>query len=379
MKLDVVTSGIEEEDRPCDSCDVLIEYEGPHVALLRRAERDHIAVRFDSDEGVIRWLEAAVTRTELDALYSRATTLRRALHKREAWIVDTAEDMTCLASWRVNGQELPEEALPGPASFLPVGFMEVDESAPVSDGVSLRLDGGGVHVHNIGIRSLASILDTFQRLWSAVAQALETEPTPKGPIGGDIECRAMLAFAAAAPGSVVLNLEATDAGLSARVAEAFQRLVNHEPRALPLEERDQLGGRVSARFAEFLSAVSRSNVEVFTQWRGGSSFVAPHFARALQPFSREDQEATVEILPVMEGHFVSYNEKNRRFAFVDTRHGASYTGRVAINVVERHAGITVGAEARYSATIQVSELAGQLSHLMIDLERSAPRPKNVAR
>lgn len=91
---------------------VVEEYNGPQIVFATLDEQRLFGVASDEDERVERWVFAPVSRTEEAALRAGVASLREALRKSDARIIDFARDGSGFQVTPIAGDQLTEDELP---------------------------------------------------------------------------------------------------------------------------------------------------------------------------------------------------------------------------------------------------------------------------
>ena len=195
--------------------------------------------------------------TEERAIRAGAASLRSALLKPVLQVTDVDLQGNARRSWMVHFGDSTDEQLPEPGATLPgICLAPVGAKQP-----QIRIDGAGLHDSAVPLRALADIMDSTQRLWNALAQAIEAKPTQRGRIDSGLRERALLSAATALPGSFLVESAPADEQLYARSAAELRSLV------LASEGPRQL----------------RSKIRTTSHTRGLSVLALPEDTRHLEP------------------------------------------------------------------------------------------------
>ncbi|WP_437955553.1 hypothetical protein WME76_29105 [Sorangium sp. So ce119] len=343
---------------------VLVEYNGPQVVTLRDAIGVKLAVASDEDESCVRWVQAYITETERKALFDGALTIRDALLKDVVFVVDVSHDGRPLRSWDYDPTLLTDADLPKRGALLPRAVREEFAQA-VPEFPELRLDGGGVvRSSGVAFRALSSVLDSFQRLWNAIAQSITDEgPKERGRWPSVLANAAELSLGAAGHGSLVLHVSPSDEHVFNEVAKKFESLANAGDDPAKLSSAfAKLGPRVQSRYGELLGHLQKQDLQLLTRWPSGSAFVSGYAAaRVLSAFPRGQVGKPRTVKAV--GTFLAFDSTKLDFEFTDESSDDKYEGRVDPEVLETHASVAVGRGSRYVVTIEVQSTVTHAGHL----------------
>ena len=196
-------------------------------------------------------------------------------------------------------------------------------------------------------------MDSTQRLWNALAQAIEAKPTQRGRIDSGLRERALLSAAAASPGSFLVELAPADEQLYARSAAELRSLVlaSEDPRQLR-SKISTLRTRVGSAYSRYLKTLVTWNLEVLNEWPDGAVFLAPAAARRYrETMSLSNPVGEDEI--TTRGYFVTYNSQTGHFRFHDVEGDEPYEGYVDPTVPVAQRTLKVGPQAIYQVNLQV--------------------------
>lgn len=143
----------------------------------------------------------------------------------------------------------------------------------VNEPVRLSLDGSSFHDHSAGIGTLAIFLIRFQKLYSAVAQAIQTGPTLRGPIALALREATELRLAELYPSSFGMELYVpTQLDIMGRSVSAdslykmFELLQSSDDDKKLMEMSGTLGGRVVSHLRSLASQLSNSETIINLSW-----------------------------------------------------------------------------------------------------------------
>jgi hypothetical protein len=328
---------------------VLVEFDGPQIVIVGWGDRCDLAVLADADEEADRWLHAPISRTEERAVLEGAVSLRSVLVKSDVRITDLDRAGNVIRSAAIAPEQLLDDHLPEPGALLPYASEPSSElSKP-----RLRLDGAGVHESTVPVRAVADLLDHKQRLWNALAQAVESEPTQRGLIDAAIRERATLFMSAAAPGSFEITIEPADGTLYAKVASEFRSLVraSDEPSALH-SKISSLQSRVRSAYSKYLKALETSKLEVLDEWSGGAVFLSPASAARFRAYMSEANPVSEEVVETV-GYFLDYNSQSGHFRLRDLAAEEDFAGYVDPKIPAEKRTLMVGPGAQYRVRLRV--------------------------
>jgi hypothetical protein len=349
----------------CRVQDVLVEYDGPQIVTAVVQESHflephplYLGVASDDGEGgaLVRWILAPITDTELEALIDGAVTLRDLMLKAEVYVLDVAVeyDWEPRRGWVCDGHRLEDEHLPARGALLATAsrreFLQKRMTLP--QGPELRIDGARVGEMGVGFRALSKVFDVFQRLWNAFAESMSPGgPKASGRPRAELAEKAALGVAAAAPGSLVLQISPADIATYQEVAERFEMLVgaSGEPTALA-SAFGRLGPRVQGRYIELLATLARHDLQMLARRPGGAAFLsATMSSRVLQEWQQGQRTQSSQIDAI--GHFTAFDIEHGSFTFYDEHTDETYSGSVAPDAQKS---VTVGEEVRYVVALDVT-------------------------
>lgn len=342
---------------------VLVEYDGPQiVTLVPRQEGHHesvpharyLGIAADDGEGVVRWILAAITNTELKALIDGAATLRDALLKAQVFVLDADHDWVSLSVWSCDGNQLDDESLPERGALLP--RLSREELAETVHDPELCIDGPTVGDRGVMFRALANILDVFQRFGDAITASLSpNDHKSSGPVRAEVTEKTALYLASAGAGSLVLKVRPADTATYRTVAEQLEELVriDDDPDALA-EVLTRLGPRARGRYSELLTCLAKHDLQLLARRPGGAAFLSASIAsRVLTALPLSMASETRQMNAT--GYFIAFDRmKAGSFVFYDERRDETYSGAVHSDVMETNKGVTVGDEARYTVTLDIA-------------------------
>lgn len=122
--------------------EVVDEYNGPQIVFAMLEGQRVLGVAADEDAQVERWIFAPVSEVERRALRAGVASLREALRKDKAYVVDFLRHSKGMYLYPIDGRSLGDAVLPDEDARLdPVETLD----APVDDHLRFALDRvGGV-------------------------------------------------------------------------------------------------------------------------------------------------------------------------------------------------------------------------------------------
>lgn len=360
---------------------VLAEYEGPQILLAKLNDQVRLGVAADAEGELVRWLFSPVTSVELLALAGGHCSTYASIVKDGMLVVDLNDDLQVVDAWDVPLDSLSEEVLPDPKSVLPLAARNVLAAAhsPVlSPRLTLGRTGGR---EPLSFRALSSVLSSFQRLWTTLAQAMEGDAlTSRGRWTSTLEERATLGFERAVAGSLQIDMRAGDSALHEQVSDLFSALVMYSEWPDDQALRDvllPLGPRAIARLNELLRVVEKSGIELLNENGSKGAYLSPSIAtRALQ--AGRFEEKRVSVMDAASGFFFAFSETDAKFEFYDEIRDARISGDVDQQVISSNDAIVVGQGGSYGivfekVTRQVTALKHEVTFVLRGVVESAER------
>jgi len=143
----------------------------------------------------------------------------------------------------------------------------------VNEPVNVSLDGSEFHDHSAGAGTLGVFLIRLQKLYSAVAQAIHTGPTLRGPIAGALREATELRFAQVFPSSfgmelyVPSKLDLMGRSIASDSLEALFGLLSASGDEKKLMQvSGELGGRAVNHLRHLVSSVASSGSSILIEW-----------------------------------------------------------------------------------------------------------------
>lgn len=343
--------------------EVLLEYDGPQMAVLLDANGEYLALAVDQDESLVRWLQAPISKLELEALLIGAQPVRDVFKKSTVTVVDYPQRSEIPQSvYRVDRSLIPDAVLPRRGVIFPVS----EAKAAPKEVPVLRLAGQGAARDGVTLAQLSAVAGTLHEVWTAITQHVFKIPNP----------RPFSAFAAG-EGSLALSIHADDVDLFERVVREYEGLVraSDDPAALEqlLADKPQ---DVVAKYEKHLNVLEKQRAEVLAEWRTGAVYLGHDVAEsALESYpSGPVVPAPVTVPRTHRGYFEGFWPKGsrRRFGFYDIDSNESFEGRIGRGLKVdwlRHDPLTLGrAERKYQITVseQIGPTGEVLGRTLLD-------------
>lgn len=342
---------------------IVEEYNGPQIVFATLDEQRLFGVASDEDERVERWVFAPVSRTEEAALRAGVASLREALRKSGARIIDFARGGSGFHVTPIAGDQLTEDELPAADARLsaeqPLDILEEDELRFTLDG----LNGLGA---GLSFDATADVLRGVQRYANATGAFLTSHaPQMHGRFPDEILNKARLSFQSALPGSLVLNVLPNDRELWGQIFTQLSDTVAAE------DDRDRLailnkqsGPRALLRYQDLLVTLERHQLQLLAQKGHTATFLsfssAGRFSRALPDAVQRKVEPIV-----CRGYFSAYNRDKPEFTLVDSEKDIAYTGTIHPDELSKNKPVTVGEDVFYVVELAqqaVTKLGGTTQH-----------------
>ncbi len=333
---------------------VLIEFNGPHMALASVSGVLNLGVAADADDAWVRWIFAPVSSVELRALASGASTAYSALAKPNAIALDCphdgADDFEFVRAFDVDASQLDRVFLPEPSAHLPIGARNlILERFQAHTSPQLALARVDQRPAPLSFKVLSAVLSSYQKLCSAIAQSLEGDSTTsKGRWSADLEERSTIGFNTAKSGSLLIGMKPEDGALYERISETLAELASWGESTSPMGYRPN--ERVLARFADLLKVVDRSGIDVLNQSAAGNSaFLSPAVAKRL--IAKLSPKATAITKSSRRGSFNAFSASDYKFEFLDEELGEALKGDVDASAIPTDEDVSVG-QTNYSIFLE---------------------------
>lgn len=338
--------------------DVLIEYEGPQLAVLCRGAQHYLALATDEDGGATRWLVTPTSKMEVEALRRGGISVRAALAKPTLLVVDYAhDDQRPLHVWEVSSQSLPDAVWPEPGALLPESVRSRYQIAEQAEP-SFDLDASD----RVSFGALSSFTHAIQDVWNAIAARYDYG-------------LATLSAKGLSPGSLRLNLDIEDADKFASIANHYRKLIVASDDTVSLDTLlKEEPPRVASAFRAYLKAIATQRVDVLATWTNQSAFIG-HGTAATYESASAEALAHVDVWTETvrpRGFFQGFWPGRRgkyQFEFRDIESGQVLAGRIDRSFGEGSSGsVTVGDEKRYRATIVIEHRGDESTVTLTDCE-----------
>ncbi|GEM_PF-6364004 len=348
---------IGEENR-LDFQETLVFYEGPQVGIVQFRDAPHLAIAADEDteNGLIRWLLANVSDTDILAIKTGAQTLRETIEADEnVTIVDTDGDLQITKTYEAAVSELSDMCLPDRGAFLPDGICEAHRKKLEHSNPTIRIEGESIRRHSVPFRIASDILGNLQRLWNAFAQVAQDdeEITRQGAVPAELRERAKLSLVAISEGSAKLDIHAGDSGLHQEISGLFEQLVRSRVDAENIHKQlDEYGPRVESAFSGLVKSVQRNEVSVLAAARTTTAYLTPASSSKVKRLLEAHEAATKT--RKIHGYFVAFDLETRSFKFREADTGDEFEGNVSLEVAEDIDELSLGKPKKYEVEVEIT-------------------------
>ena len=108
---------------------VLIEYDGPQLAIFRNSRKQrYIGLAADAEGTIERWIHAPLSPLEVEGLCARGVPMRNVVCKDGMLVIDYENDRA-KRQYGVSPNQIPSGILPVPGAYLPKSIAEVAYTA----------------------------------------------------------------------------------------------------------------------------------------------------------------------------------------------------------------------------------------------------------
>jgi len=351
--------------------DVLVEYDGPQLALVEHSMGRSLALFADFLPDRVRWIFSATSILELEALASGGVAMRGVFSRKDNLrIVDLGARNKPLAVWSVEPGDIPQKILPVRGAPLPAFAREpLLKKLKVRTSFNpaerrIRFAGGPVHEHTIEFAALARLSQWIQNLWTAIGEALGIHEIRERD---GMPSTALMA-AANGPGSFSIDVRAANEKVFDLVAQRYDTLVG-----LAFDDLEKLSAELSQHpelaktFRSYLGVLEELRAEAFVETPGARIYIGCQGVNGarevLKPSKRastprndnETPETSTDL--VIRGYFDVFGVAPPSFKFVDIDTGDLVQGSVAQSLVDRISGrkeqeAAVGRMTRYRITVE---------------------------
>lgn len=358
---------------------VLIEYDGPQLAIFIDANKDRFLGLFgDLDGDTERWIHTPLSHLELEALCTTGITMRGAICKSQIEIIDYRRNRE-QRLWAVVPELVPQGVLPSAGACLPdvIGAaalkrLKIRKRIPQGEPF-FRLDGRAVRGHSITFIGVSVVTQAIQKLWTAIANSILPPVQFNDQSIAARENSTTLAMAAGTGGSFGIKLESPDHDTFAAIADHYKTLMSIAP-DFNVPILDTIAPTVVDAYLHYLRVLETHGLEVMTNWNNESAFISDRIAARVRPFvlkSRKKEPAASEAkesLSAKHGYFDEVSLIDKSFAFYNLQDGETITGTINSKLIQKmsETGTSVGRSTQYS--IQLSTIG--VKHELVNVERT---------
>ncbi len=339
--------------------EVIIDFDGPRIALWSRENTLYLGVAADEDSEAVRWIAGRISEHEKRALLSGAITVYDALAKNSLAVFDCVLNGDISQYNYISLSDVPLDALPDVDALLPAAVLEAYQST--SHEASLQhpprfiLDGDS-GMKERSLRVLCDFLGPLQKLFDALGQRLEAEPTARGSVEKGVRLRTELCVTAVSAGSAVIDLATSDQFL-------FTRII-HEIRSLALLGRDKteisdilvaLGPRVRSIYSDLVATIDKHDVSVFCEGSTAGAYLSTSLARRAKQYLTTEPETDSEEID-LSGYFIAFDTRAGTFEFAPDDDEEIYKGTVAKDCLDDNEKVVVGRGICYVVGVELKSV-----------------------
>lgn len=343
---------------------ILVDYNGPQIVTASGPRGLYLGVAADEDDRAVRWIYAPITNTELRALAAGVLTTLDAVLKSRVYVVDVGHDDVEIQAWECDGALLGDENLPDFGALLPKATRNALMATMSQSSVpQLCLERPDAKRKSVVFQALSDVLNTFQRLWNALAQAASPDgPRERGRWSAELIDSAALSLAAAGTGSLILDVEPSDAAVFKRTSLSFEELVGagSNPQALA-EVLARLGARVQGRYEELLINVEKHDLQILAKLHG-AAFLGPNTAARVRLSLPQSIYGDPKTRPAV-GYFIAFDTGSATFEFLNEEDDVLYKGQVHPEVLAKNSSVAVGAGVTHAVFIEVTTRIAASKHV----------------
>ncbi|XLZ69745.1 DUF6575 domain-containing protein [Massilia sp. SR12] len=309
---------------------------------------------YDDDERC-EWLYLPVSSLRLNSILTGEISLLNGFLMSEGGFVlavTTFPNEPTLIEYRLP-EQLSEDDLPSADYWLKEDLdTSKDEaiidpkavaSASRRETFNYRIFPDNKSKHEIAARKLGGILTNTQELIDALGQAVDGQPTVRGPLPLELLSQTKVNVAHVFRGSFGVQFRAgqhSDLFADSKVSEALNEFGNllsaADSEDLLSNKLHALKGRVASKYRRLLKELNDVNSGLVLDWgsvnanRGGTySLTSEQVAQAYLIVDRIDIEMSDEIS--VEGQLVGFNSRTHRYEIRATDGGKNYSGKVALD------------------------------------------------
>lgn len=303
--------------------EILIEYDGPRLAILEQPPDQILALCIDEDKNGVRWIRSPLSSLEYEALMRGALTVRAALLKPGMVLVEYSHDKDekLQSAWELDPTQVPDDVLPDVDTLLP-NYVMISHPSTLAPNVSaeFRLGTKGtrdIPEHIISFQRLSAVTAGIQHLWDAIGSTLTARPT-------------VLNAYATSRGSLAIRVQVDDKETFSQVAAVYRELTRATyDRKQLVETLSAKSARVIRRYSEYLKMLDENSLDVFAEWYAGVAFIGHAGAQRNRKHIRvpAPEVATPKRI-VRAGYLEGFGRSPRHFEFYDPDTGARITGLI---------------------------------------------------
>jgi hypothetical protein len=329
--------------------EVLIDYDGPQLAVLKKGEDLFLSICIDEDDdNTTRWIQSPISRLEYAALMRGALPVRNALLKPEMILVDISNESETRV-WELDPTQVPSKVLPKSGAILPEYVRASFQQRLKSEiAAPFRLGGKGALAKRIPFGGLGRITETLQELWNAIGETLGAQA-------------ATLNAAALADGSLEIQVAVDNADIFARIADTYRELIDASYDESNLKEYLGEKPRIKKKYSNYLKAIDDNKIDVLAEWHEGVAFIGSAAAgRTWQSLEPAVDEPKITALHLV-GHLEGYAGKRRFFQFLELGTGRRLSGRLDAPILDIpvHEELRLGPTTKYRVEIEESRIGDQ--------------------
>jgi hypothetical protein len=330
--------------------DIVEEFNGPQIVFGNLDGERVFGVAADEDESVERWGFAPVSHLEEGALKAGVASLREALRKDSARIVDFARNRAGLRVIPLNGELLSDDELPTADARL-----ELMGAEPQACGNEIRfvLDRIGGVASGLPLKAVAEFLSNLQRYADAVIAYVDSSLSRvHGRLTDEIIAKSAFALQTATAGSLALDIAPANQDLATRVVEHLQQAADAGDRGDKLAALAESGGaRALLRYEDLLATLQRHQLQVLAQGGSHSAFLSWTSARRFSSAMPDIVQRELEPI-VVRGYFRDFGREKGEFVFVDVETEEVLQGTIGESVLTENVPVTVHESSRYIVVME---------------------------
>jgi hypothetical protein len=329
--------------------EVLIDYDGPQLTVLRKGDDLFLAICIDEDDIASRWIQSPISRLEYDALMRGALPVRNALLKPEMILVDNLGPRESRV-WELDPANVPSKVLPKSGAILPE-YVRASFQQKLRPEISatFRLGGKGMLADRIPFAGLGQTAERLQELFSVLGKT-------QGAGAPTLNAMGLM------PGSLEIQVGVDNTAAFVRVADIYRELIDVSYNERQLVEFLAEKPRIRKKYSSYLKALDDHKIDVLAEWHDGIAFIGCEGARrawkALEPPAEESKITPLHLVGYLEG----YAGKRRFFQFFelgDERRRLSGTLDKRLLDIPLHEELKLGPTTKYSVEIEELRVGDQ--------------------